>query len=124
MSVGAAIALESPHAARVIAAASRRAEERGEPCFVISVVPPVTSERTSEEEELVAHNVQLITARNASQVVQEADDVPSALLAVAKIFGIRTLFIGNARRRLLRRTVPEKLLRLAPPFEIVVVTRD
>lgn len=124
MSIGAAVSITSPSAGRIIAAASLRAQERGERCFVISVVRSTAEERTKEELEVVANNLSLITSRNASPVIQEADDVPLALVSVAQTFGIRTLFLGNARPRLFRRSVAEKLLRLSPPFEIVVLTRD
>ena len=124
MSIGAAISITSPDAGRIIAAASLRAHERGEQCFVITVVRSASDERTTEEQEVVAHNLSLVMARNASPIVQEADDVPEALMSVARMFGIRTLFIGSPKPRLLRRSVAEKLVRLGPPFEIVVVTRS
>jgi K+-sensing histidine kinase KdpD len=124
MSIGAAVSITSPSAGRIIAAASLRAQERGEQCFVISVVRSTAEELTKEELEVVANNLSLITSRNASPVVQEADDVPRALISAADIFGIRTLFIGSARRRRFGRSVAERLVRLGPPFEIVVVTRD
>jgi K+-sensing histidine kinase KdpD len=124
MSIGAAISITSPDAGRIIAAASLRAHERGEQCFVITVVRSTEEERTSEEQQVVAHNLSLVMARNASPIVQEADDVPEALMSVARMFGIRTLFIGSPKPRLLRRSIAEKLVRLGPPFEIVVVTRD
>jgi K+-sensing histidine kinase KdpD len=124
MSVGAAVSITSPSAGKIIAAASVWARERGERCFVISVVRSVGEERTADAQEVVAQNLSLIMAREASPVVQEADDVPQALISVARTLGIRTIFIGNAKPRLFRRSVGEKLLRLSPPFEIVVVTRD
>jgi len=63
-------------------------------------------------------------ARRATPVVQEADDVPRALISVARNFGVGTMFIGSARPRLIGRSVVEKLIRLSPPFEIVVVRPD
>jgi K+-sensing histidine kinase KdpD len=124
MSVGAAVSITSPGAGKIIAAASGRARERGEQCFVISVVRSTAEERTTAGKEVAARNLSLIMARAASPIVQEADDVPQALISVAQTFGIRTLFIGNAKPRLFRRSVGEKLLRLCPPFEVIVVTRD
>jgi K+-sensing histidine kinase KdpD len=124
MSIGAAVSIISADAGRIIAAASLRAQERGEQCFVITVVRSAGDARTKEEQEIAAQNLGLIMARNASPIVQEADDVPQALISVAKIFGIRTLFVGSPRWRLLRRSVAEKLVRLGPPFEIVVVKRE
>ena len=63
-------------------------------------------------------------ARNAAPVLQESSDIPGALVSAAKHCGVRTLFIGSARPRLLGRSVVEKLVRLAPPFDIVIVQRD
>ncbi|HEX7677391.1 MAG TPA: hypothetical protein VF713_04660 [Thermoanaerobaculia bacterium] len=123
MSIGAAISMTSPDAGRIIAAASLWAQERGEQCFAIIVLDSRT-ERTSEEKEIVAENLALIMARNASPVVQESGDVPGALVSAARQFGVRTLFVGNSKRRILGRSVTEKLVRLAPPFDIVVVQRD
>ncbi|MGZ4778067.1 MAG: hypothetical protein ACXV5L_02655 [Thermoanaerobaculia bacterium] len=124
MSIGAAVSITSANAGRIITAASLRAQERGEQCFVISVVRSTAAERTKEEQEIAGQNLDLIMARNASPIVQEADDIPRALISVARLFGIRTLFIGSSKRRLLHRSVAEKLVRLGPPFEIVVVTRE
>ncbi len=123
MSIGAAISMTSPDAGRIIAAASLRAEERGEKCFAIIVLDS-RGERTNEEKEIVAENLALIMARNASPVVQESDDIPGALISAARQFGVRTLFVGSARPRILGRSVAEKLIRLAPPFDIVIVQRD
>jgi K+-sensing histidine kinase KdpD len=123
MSIGAAISMTSPDAGRIIAAASLRAQERGERCFAIIVLDS-RAERTKEEKEIVAENLALIMARNASPVVQESDDIPTALIAAARQFGVGTLFIGNAKPRLLGRSVAEKLVRLAPPFDIVIVQRE
>lgn len=123
MSIGAAVSMTSPDAGRIIAAASLRAQERGEQCFAIIVLDS-RAERTSEEKEIVAENLALIMARNASPVVQESDDVPGALVSAARQFGVRTLFVGSSKRRILGRSVTEKLVRMAPPFDIVVVQRD
>jgi K+-sensing histidine kinase KdpD len=122
MSIGAAISMTSPDAGRIIAAASLRAQERGEKCFAIIVLH--SREKTTQEKEIVAENLGLIMARNASPVVQESNDIPGALVTAAKAFGVRTLFIGSARKRILGRSVAEKLVRLAPPFEIVIVQRN
>jgi K+-sensing histidine kinase KdpD len=123
MSIGAAISMTSADACRIIAAASLRAQERGEKCFAIIVLDS-HGERTNEEQEIVAENLALIMARNASPVVQESDDIPGALISAARQFGVRTLFIGSSKRRILGRSVTEKLVRMAPPFDIVVVQRD
>jgi K+-sensing histidine kinase KdpD len=123
MSIGAAISMTSADAGRIIAAASVRAQERGEKCFAIIVLDS-HGERTNEEKEIVAENLALIMARNASPVVQESGDIPGALISAARQFGVRTLFIGSARPRILGRSVAEKLVRLAPPFDIVIVQRD
>jgi K+-sensing histidine kinase KdpD len=122
MSIGAAISMTSPDAGRIIAAASLRAQERGEKCFAIIVLH--TGERMAHEKEIVAENLALIMARNASPVVQESDDIPGALISAARQFGVRTLFVGSARPRILGRSVAEKLVRMAPPFDLVIVQRD
>jgi K+-sensing histidine kinase KdpD len=122
MSIGAAISMTSPAAGRIIAAASLRAQERGEQCFAIIVLH--SGARTSREKAIVEENLQLIMARNAAPVVHESADIPRALVSAARHCGVRTLFIGSARPRLLGRSVVEKLVRLAPPFDIVVVQRD
>jgi K+-sensing histidine kinase KdpD len=83
-----------------------------------------SEEKTTSEKEIVAENLALIMARNASPVVHESDDIPGTLVSAAKGFDIRTLFIGSAKPRILGRSVTEKLVRLGPPFDIVVVQRS
>lgn len=122
MSIGAAISMTSPDAGRIIAAASLRAQVRGEQCFALIVLH--SGEKTTKEKEIVAENLALIMARNASPVVHESDDIPNALICAARACGVRTLFLGSARPRLLGRSIPEKLVRLAPPFDIVVLQRE
>jgi len=124
MSIGAAVRITSPDAGKVISAASQRAQQRGEKCFVISILRSVAEKRTDEEDQLAAHNLNLIMARNAAPVMQESDDVARGIISAARFFGVDVLFIGNPKRRPLGRSVPEKLLRLAPPFEIVVINRE
>lgn len=124
MSIGAAVSITSPDAGQVIAAASLLAQQRGERCFVISVVHSLDAPRSHTEEEVAAQNLALIMARNAAPIVQEADDVPTAIISAARSFGIDTLFVGSPKLRVLRRSVPEKLVRLSPPFQIVVVHRS
>ena len=124
MSIAAAISITSRDAVRIITAASLRAQERGEQCFIISVVRSVGDSRSKEEQEVATQNLDIIMARHATPVVQEADDVPRALISVAKHFGVGTLFVGSSKPRMIRRSVVERLIRLSPPFEIVVVKLD
>jgi len=121
MSIGAAVDITSPDAGKIVAAASLRAHERGEQCFVISILRSLTGDRSDEEAEIAARNLGLIASRNAAPIVHEADDVARGIVAAAKSFGVDVLFVGSPRRRTILRSVPEKLLQLAPPFEVVVV---
>lgn len=123
MSVAAAVDIAASDQDSLIAAAARFAEQRGEPCFVISIVPCLPYGVVKEEDrEVVERNLALITSRNASPVFQEGDDVARTLLLVAPRFGVKTLFIQNGRRRFFR-SVAERIIHRKPPFEVVVVSR-
>jgi len=122
MSVGAAIRITSPDEERVIKHAVAFAAQRGEPCFVISVVHDLPYGNVSEEQrDVVLHNLALIAELRAAPVMQEGDDVARTLLAVAEGFGVRTLFLQSGTSRLLGRSIAEQLLYLDPPFDVVFV---
>jgi K+-sensing histidine kinase KdpD len=118
VSVAAAVDIKAPDQDALIAAAATFAHQRGEPCFMISVV----GEITDQERDVVERNLALITSRNASPVLQEGSDVARTIAVVAERFGIGTLFIQNGRRRF-GRCLAEQLIHLKPPFQVVVVGR-
>lgn len=122
MSVGVGIRIASEDAAPLIARASEYAEKQGEPCYALAVVADLSGASLSERERRTMEtNLALIARLAATPVVQEADDVPRALVSAARLFGVRTLFVRRGPRRRFRRTVAESILRLEPPFEVVVV---
>ncbi len=123
MSVAAAVDITSPEAGPLIATAAMAARRRGQSCYVISVVPSLRDVDGGKSNEVVRRNLELIAARDASPVLQEGTDVARSVMAAAALFGVDMLFVGNGRPRLLGRTVAEKILHLAPPFEVVVVGR-
>jgi K+-sensing histidine kinase KdpD len=123
MSVAVAVDITSPEAGSLIATASMAAQRRGQPCYVISVVSSLRDVDGVERNEVVSRNLELIAARNASPILQEGTDVARTVTAAATLFGVDTLFVGNGRPRLLGRTIAEKILHLAPPFEVVVIGR-
>jgi len=114
MSVAAAIRITSADEEKVIERAAAFAQQRSVACFVISVVDRLPYGSGAEEErEIVRRNLELISRYSASPVMQEGNDVAQTLLAVAPLFGIRMLFLHAA--------MAEKVLRLDPPFDVVVV---
>lgn len=122
MSVGAAIRITSPDAWRVIERAAAFARQNSLPCYVISVVPSLPYGTTGEDDAaVVRHNLGLIASQQASPVMQEGDDVPGAILEVARGFGIATLFVKSASAQGTRRSIAEQILQLDPPFDVVVV---
>jgi len=121
MSVAAAVDITSPDQDELIAAAAAFANQRGEQCFMISIVRSISS--AEEHREAIERNLALISSRNAAPIVQEGDDVARLLTVLAEKFGVETLFIQNGRRRF-GRTVAEQLIHLKPRFEVVVVSRD
>jgi hypothetical protein len=54
-------------------------------------------------------------------VIQEGDDIAKTLLAVARGFGVRTLFLKSGSSHGLGRSIAEQLLYLDPPFDVVIV---
>jgi hypothetical protein len=56
--------------------------------------------------------------------MQEGKDIPNALLAVARAFGVRTLFVRGGHPHLLGRSIAEQLLYLRPPFDVVVIGQE
>ena len=122
MSVAAAVRINSPDAEDVVVRAAEFAERMGETCFVISIVDALPHGSIAESEKpVVRRNLELIANHHATPVMQEADQVPAALVAAARWFGVRTLFVQNGRRRLFGRSVVQRLIALAPPFEVVVI---
>jgi len=124
MTVAAAVKISAPDQDSLIAAAAMYARLRGEPYFTISIVPSLPYGTTDgEQRPVIERNLALITSRNASPVMQEGADVAACLQQVAEKFGVNTLFIQNGRRRF-GRTLAERLIRLKPPFQVVVVAPD
>lgn len=122
MAVGAAIRLTSPDERRIIEHAAAFAKQRKEPCYVISVVPDAAYRYVDERQEaIVRYNVAQIAEFRAVPIVQEGDDVPKCLLAVARAFGIDTLFVQSGGSRRIGRSIAERLLLLEPPFDVVVI---
>lgn len=117
MTIAAAVDLVAVDQEGLIATAATFAQQRGEPCFMISIL----GEIREDQREIAERNLTLITARNASPLLlHEGPDLARALAAAAEKFGIGTLFIQNGRRRF-GRTLAEQLIRLRPSFEVVVV---
>jgi K+-sensing histidine kinase KdpD len=115
MSVAAAIRITSPNEAWLIEHASTVAQQHGETCYVIAVVPELPYGSVAEGDiENVRRNLELIAEAQAVPIVQESDDVARALLVVASGFGARTLFLQNG-------STAKKLRHLDPPFDVVVV---
>ena len=112
MTIAAAIRITSPNEVRVIEHAAAFARQHSEPCFVISVVPSLPY--GNGDDEIVRTNMETIMREKCSPVMQEGDDVPQTLLAVARGFGVRTLFLQSG-------SIVERLLTLHPPFDVVVV---
>lgn len=122
MSVAAAIRITSPDEARVIEHAATFAAQQGTPCYVISVVPTLPYATLDDAlAGVVMDNLQRIQQARAAPVIQEGDDIVRTLLATARHFGVRTLFLQSGTSRLLGRTIAEQLLYLDPPFDVVVI---
>ena len=122
MSIAAAIRITSPNEERVIERAAEFAQQQNTTLYVISVVRELPhGAQTDEEREIVQHNLDLIAKQGASPVFQEGDDIPHALLVVARAFGVHTMFVQSGHTGPLGRSVAEQLLYLNPPFEIVIV---
>ncbi|HUJ13534.1 MAG TPA: hypothetical protein VL284_07040 [Thermoanaerobaculia bacterium] len=122
MTIAAAVDITAPDQDALIAAAATFAHQRGERCFIISVVRSI-EQAGQTSRDTVQRNLALITARDAAPIVQEGDDVARTLRKIAEEFGVETLFVQNGKRRF-GRTIAEQLVRLKPPFEIVVVNRS
>jgi K+-sensing histidine kinase KdpD len=119
MSVAAAVDITAPDQDALIATAATFAQQYGEPCFMISIVRKIRE----DEREIVEHNLTLITARNASPVMQDGDDVARSLTTLAEQFGVATLFIKNGNRRF-GRCLAEQLIHMKPPFQVVVLSAE
>ena len=125
MSVAAAIRISSPHEAHVIRHAASFATGEQAQCYVIAVVDELPYGRGAEDaRDAVRDNLALIEEVHACALLQEGDDVASTLVAVGSGFGVTTLFLQPGTRRLLGRSVAERLLYLNPPFDVVIVGED
>lgn len=117
MSIAAAIRLTSEDEARVIEHAAAFARVRAVPCFVISVVGELPYGRCNDDErQIVRRNLDCIAACEASPVLQEGSDRAATLVSIARLFGVRILFVNRA--------IAEELLHRDPPFDIVAVASD
>jgi hypothetical protein len=115
MSVAAAICITSPDEAPVIERASAFARLQAESCFVIAVVRQLPYDAVANADvEAVKRNLETIASARAVPVIQEGDDVAEALVAAARGFGVRRLFLKGQR-------LARRLRRLDPPFEVIVV---
>jgi K+-sensing histidine kinase KdpD len=121
LTIAAAVDITAPDQDQLIAAAANFARQRGEQCFVISIVKSLAL--ADKESAVIARNLALIASRNVAPIVQEGDDVARSLRIIAEKFGVQTLFIRNGRRRF-GRTMAEQLIHLKPSFEVVVVSHD
>lgn len=122
MSVAAAIRITSPDEEHVIGQASSFAQQHGQPLFVISVVSELPYGPVDDDQSrIVARNLKLISAANASPLIQEGDDVPRALLAIARSFGVRVMFLQAGTTKGLGRSIAERLLYLQPSFDVIVL---
>jgi K+-sensing histidine kinase KdpD len=125
MTVAAAVRIDSPDEERVIRRAADFARKLGVSCYVISVVSVLPyGDVTDTGLEIVLRNLELIREEHASPVVQEADDVAKTLLAVARNFGVTTLFLQRGSSRPLGRSIAEQLLYLDPPFNVTIVASE
>jgi len=125
MSVAGAIRIASREDARVIHHAASFAADDHATCYIVSVVDELPYGREAEAaRDAVLENLALIEHLHACPVMQEGDDVAETLLAVARSFGVTTLFLQSGTSRLLGRSIAERLLYLHPPFDIVIVRSD
>ena len=115
MTVAAAIRITSPDESRAIEHAVEFARKEGTRCFVISVVDELPYGTVGDDDHaVVQRNLALISEAQAAAVMQQGDDIARTLLDVARGFGVRMLFLRTG-------SVAEELLRLNPPFDVVVV---
>jgi K+-sensing histidine kinase KdpD len=125
VSVGAAIRISSLDEERVIRRASAYAAQEQLPCFIIAVVDELPYGRDAEDlSAIVRSNLAMIEEVQATPVMQEGNDVPRTLLAAARGFGVKTLFLQSGTARLLGRSIAEQLIYLDPPFDVVVVSSE
>jgi len=125
MAVACAIRIASTDETRVIEHAAAFAQQQDAKCFVISVVDDLPYGTIRDDErEIVRRNLDVIARSQALPVMQQGDDVAKTLLAVARRFGVRTLFLQSGTSRLLGRSIAEQLLYLNPPFDVVVISSD
>src|SRR5438477_2142963 len=125
MAVACAIRIASTDETRVIEDAAAFAQQQDAKCFVISVVDDLPYGTIRDDErEIVRRNLDVIARSQALPVMQQGDDVAKTLLAVARRFGVRTLFLQSGTSRLLGRSIAEQLLYLNPPFDVVVISSD
>lgn len=118
MTIAAAVDILGEDQEVLIATAATFAQQRCDPCFMISVV----GEISEDQREVAERNLSLITARNAAPVIlQEQSDIAHTLATAAQTFGAGTLFVQHGRRRFGRRSLAEQIVHLRPPFQVVVV---
>jgi hypothetical protein len=92
---------------------------------VISVVSALPyGEVTESGLHIVLRNLELISAEQASPVMQEGGEVAKTLLAVARNFGVTTLFIQRGSSRPPGKSIAEELLYLDPPFDVTIVASE
>lgn len=124
-SVAVAVRLDARGQERVIRHAAEFARAQGLACYAISIVRELPYGDVDESGvEVVLHNLQVIREECASPVIQEGSEVARLLMAVARSFGVTTLFVQSGRVKALTRSIAEQLIYMDPPFSIAVVASD
>ncbi|MHB0971709.1 MAG: adenine nucleotide alpha hydrolase family protein [Thermoanaerobaculia bacterium] len=125
MTIAATIRIDSPDEERVIRRAAGFARKLGVPCYVISVVTALPyGDVTESGLEIVLRNLELIREEHASPVMHEGSDVAKSLLAVARTFGVTTMFVQKGNSRPPGRSIAEQLLYLDPPFNVTIIASE
>lgn len=115
----------APQAGALVQLAARMAAQMGVPWLVVSV-EPASYDRSAEDARRVVDLLLLAERQGAETLVVRGDDVPTALLAVARARGVSRLIVGRPTHTPLRDRLHgsklDKLLREATGIEVLVTS--
>jgi hypothetical protein len=68
--------------------------------------------------------IEFARALSGTPVIQEGRDVAVALVSAARHFGVQLLILGGESPRFVKRSVAERVIRMGPPFAVMVMGGD
>jgi hypothetical protein len=123
--VAVAVRLDSEDAPWLMAhTAALPRHDTSAPTYLIFVVPPRGLEKATDEvRSLVKRNLDIATARGICPIIEEATNVPDAIVHVAHAYSVEILVVGPGVPRLFGPSTTQQLVHMDRRFDVLVATQ-